>query len=96
MANTPKYARKTAKAYAQAQRSVPKSSKLSDKVNKSTEVWPKRFPNARDVKLTEYVGKYALKNSPKPVPRQFTGTFVKKFEPEYGYPVTRIAGQKTD
>lgn len=63
MANTPKYARVTAKRHAEALRKGDTSGKLGGRTTESTKTWPKRFPTDEDRKVQSYVPRYASRNA---------------------------------
>jgi hypothetical protein len=63
MANTPKYARKTAKAHANASRKSDTFGALGNKTTATSKGWPKRWPTESDQKAAEYVPRYTSRNS---------------------------------
>lgn len=63
MANTPKYARVTAKRHAEALRKGGANSALGEKTTASTKDWPKRFPTQEDQRVASYVPRYASRNA---------------------------------
>lgn len=68
MANTPKSVRATAKLHAKALRNNDALGKSGSRTAESAKSWPKMSWN-ESIKASEYVGKYAGKNS-KPLPEK--------------------------